>query len=451
VGSRRKRNKERLASNNQLLNISMSSIRITNGRVIDPAQGIDQVTDLWIRDETILGLGPQTTAQADRVVDASGKIVCPGLIDMHVHLREPGREEDETIATGTAAALAGGVTSVACMPNTEPALDSQAAAEFVYLQADRAGNANVFPVGAITKGRQGQELAEIGGLVEGGAVAFTDDGSPVVSAEIMRRALEYCRMFDKAVLSHAEDLELTRGGVMHEGFESMRLGLRGMPAAAEEVMVHRDIILAELTGGRLHILHVSTAGSVELIRQARRRGVHVSGEATPHHFTLTDKCLRSFDSNYKMAPPLRSEQDLQAVIAGLKDGTLEVIATDHAPHAPEKKMRELDQAPNGIIGLETLLPICVMSLIEPGHLTWPQLIEKLTVNPARVLGIDRGTLKPGVKADVAVIDPKVEWTIDPSSFRSKSRNCPFAGWKVRGRAHTVLVNGKVKYSANGRA
>jgi dihydroorotase len=427
----------------------MHTIRITNGRVIDPAQGIDQVTDLWIRDETILGLGPQQTAQPDRVIDASGKIVCPGLIDMHVHLREPGREEDETIATGTAAALAGGVTSVACMPNTEPALDSQAAAEFVYLQADRAGNANVFPVGAITKGRQGQELAEIGGLVEGGAVAFTDDGSPVVSAEIMRRALEYCRMFNKAVLSHAEDLELTRGGVMHEGFESMRLGLRGMPAAAEDVMVHRDITLAELTGGRLHILHVSTAGSVELIRQARRRGINVSGEATPHHFTLTDKCLRSFDSNYKMAPPLRSEQDVQAVIAGLKDGTLEVIATDHAPHAPEKKMRELDQAPNGIIGLETLLPVCVISLIEPSHLTWPQLIEKLTVNPARVLGIDRGTLKPGAKADVTIIDPKVDWTIDPSTFRSKSRNCPFAGWKVRGRAHTVLLSGEVKYSANG--
>jgi dihydroorotase len=427
----------------------MQTLRITNGRVIDPSQGIDQVTDLWIRGETILGTGSKPGTQADRVIDAQGKIVCPGLIDMHVHLREPGREEDETIATGTASALAGGVTSVACMPNTEPALDSQAAAEFVYLQAARAGNANVFPVGAITKGRQGQELAEIGGQVEGGAVAFTDDGSPVVSAEIMRRALEYCRMFDKAVLSHAEDLELTKGGVMHEGFESMRLGLRGMPAAAEEVMVHRDITLAELTGGRLHILHVSTAGSVELIRQARRRGVHVSGEATPHHFTLTDKCLRAFDSNYKMAPPLRTEQDVQAVIAGLKDGTLEVIATDHAPHAPEKKMRELDQAPNGIIGLETLLPICVMSLIEPGHLTWPQLIEKLTINPARVLGIDRGTLKPGAKADVTIIDPKAEWTIDPNLFRSKSRNCPFAGWKVRSRAHAVLLNGQVKYSANG--
>jgi dihydroorotase len=428
----------------------MATLRIINGRLIDPSQGIDQVTDIWIRGETILAIGPQAGTQADHTIDVQGKIVCPGLIDMHVHLREPGREEDETIATGTAAALAGGVTSVACMPNTEPALDSQAAAEFVYLQAARAGNANVFPVGAITKGRQGQELAEIGGLVEGGAVAFTDDGSPVVSAEIMRRALEYCRMFDKAVLSHAEDLELTRGGVMHEGFESMRLGLRGMPAAAEEVMVHRDITLAEMTGGRLHILHVSTAGSVELIRQARRRGVQVSGEATPHHFTLTHKCLRSFDSNYKMAPPLRTEQDVQAVIAGLKDGTLEVIATDHAPHAPEKKMRELDQAPNGIIGLETLVPVCVMSLIEPGHLTWLQLIEKLTINPARVLGIDRGTLKPGAKADVTVIDPRVEWTIDPNGFRSKSRNSPFAGWKVRGRAHAVILNGEMKFTVNGR-
>jgi dihydroorotase len=422
----------------------MNTLRITNGRVIDPSQNLDQVTDLWIRGEHIFALGPRPDLQATRTIDAAGKIVCPGLIDMHVHLREPGREEDETIATGTAAALAGGVTSVACMPNTEPALDSQAAAEFVYLQAERAGNANVFPVGAITKGRQGAELAEIGGLVEGGAVAFTDDGSPVVSAEIMRRALEYCRMFDKAVLSHSEDLELTRGGVMNEGFESMRLGLRGMPAAAEEIMVYRDIALAELTGGRLHILHVSTAGSVELIRRARQRGVQVTGEACPHHFTLTDRCLRGFDSNFKMAPPLRTEADVRAVIEGLKDGTLAVIATDHAPHAPEKKMRELDQAPNGIIGLETLIPTCVVSLIEPGHLTWPQLIEKLTINPARVLGIDRGTLRPGADADVTVIDPAVEWTIDPSQFRSKSRNCPFAGWKVRGRAQTVIVSGEVK-------
>jgi dihydroorotase len=422
----------------------MNILHIANGRVIDPSQDLDQVTDLWIRGEHIVGTGPQQQLQATRTIDASGKIVCPGLIDMHVHLREPGREEDETIATGTAAALAGGVTSLACMPNTEPALDSQAAAEFVYLQAERAGNANVFPVGAITKGRKGMELAEIGGLIEGGAVAFTDDGSPVVSAEIMRRALEYCRMFDKAVLSHSEDLDLTRGGVMNEGFESMRLGLRGMPAAAEEIIVYRDIALAELTGGRLHILHVSAAGSVDLIRRARERGVRVSGEACPHHFTLTDRCLRSFDSNYKMAPPLRTEADVQAVIEGLKDGTLEVIATDHAPHAPEKKMRELDQAPNGIIGLETLLPICVVGLIEPGHLTWPHLIRKLTINPARILGIELGTLKPGADADVTIIDPTVEWTIDPNQFRSKSRNSPFAGWKVRGRAHAVIVGGEVR-------
>jgi dihydroorotase len=423
----------------------MNTLRITNGRVIDPSQGLDAVTDLWVRGEHLLGTGPQPQLHAARTLDATGKIVCPGLIDMHVHLREPGREEDETIASGTAAALAGGVTSVACMPNTEPALDNQAAAEFVYLQAERAGNANVFPVGAVTKGRQGAELAEIGGLVEGGAVAFTDDDAPVTSAEIMRRAMEYCRMFDKAVLSHALDPDLARGGVMNEGFESMRLGLRGLPAAAEEVVIHRDIELARLTGGRLHILHVSTAGGVDLIRRARARGVRVTAEACPHHFTLTDEALRSFDSNFKMAPPLRTAADVQAVIEGLKDGTLCVIASGHAPLAPEKKMRELDQAPFGIIGLETLLPMCVVALIETRQLTWPQLIEKLTVNPARVLGIDRGTLKPGADADITVIDPTAEWVIDGEQFRSRSRNSPFLGRRVRGRAHAVVVGGEVKY------
>jgi dihydroorotase len=423
----------------------MTTLRIANGRVIDPSQSIDRVADVWVTDGKVTAIGPRPDLHADRTLDAAGKIVCPGLIDMHVHLREPGRVEDETIATGTAAALAGGVTGVACMPNTEPALDSQAAAEFIILQAKRAGNAHVFPVGAVTKGRAGQELAEIGGLVEGGAVGFTDDGSPVVSAEIMRRALEYCRMFDRAVLSHAEDLDLTRGGVMHEGDVSLRLGLRGMPAAAEEVMVYRDIALAEITGGKLHILHVSTAGSVELIRQGRKRGVNVTGEACPHHLILTDECVAGFDSNYKMAPPLRTQRDVDALIEGLKDGTLTVIATDHAPHAPEKKLREFDQAPNGIIGLETLIPVCVKALIEPGHLTWPKLIEMLTVAPAGVLGIDRGTLKPGAPADVTVIDPDAAWTIDPAAFRSKSRNCPFAGWKVRGRAAAVVVDGVVKY------
>ncbi|MFO0875939.1 MAG: dihydroorotase [Gemmataceae bacterium] len=423
----------------------MTLLCIAGGRVIDPSQQIDQVTDLWIRDERIFHIGARPDLRADRTIDAKDRIVCPGLIDMHVHLREPGREEDETIATGTAAALAGGVTSVACMPNTEPPIDSEAAAEFVVLQAKRAGNANVFPIGAITKGRQGTELAEIGGLVEGGAVAFTDDGSPVVNSEIMRRAMEYCRMFDRAVLSHSEDLELTRGAVMNEGVESMRLGLRGYPAVAEEIMIFREIALAELTGARLHILHVSSAGGVDLIRRGKARGVRVTGEACPHHFTLTDECLRTFDSNYKMSPPLRTQRDVEAILEGLRDGTIDVLATDHAPHAPEKKMRELDQAPNGIVGLETLIPICIRALIEPGLLTWPQMIEKLTINPARVLGIDRGTLQPGAIADVTVIDPAVAWTIDPTQFRSKSRNTPYAGWQVRGRAETVLVAGQVKF------
>lgn len=425
----------------------MTTLCIRNGRVIDPAQNLDQVADLWIRAPQVLAIGHRPDLRADHSIDATGKIVCPGLIDMHVHLREPGLEEDETIRTGTAAALAGGITSVACLPNTEPAIDTQTAAEFVYLQAERAGNANVFPVGAVTKGRLGVELAEIGGLVEGGAVAFTDAIKPITSAEVMRRALEYCRMFDKAVLCHAEDADLSKGGIMHEGFQSMRLGLRGIPAAAEEIIVYRDIVLTEMTGGRLHVLNVSTAGSVDLIRRAKARGVRVTGEVCPHHFTLTDEKVRSFDTSFKVMPPLRTQDDIAALCEGLRDGTLDAIASAHAPHAPEKKMRELDQAPFGVIGLETLLPICILSLIEPGVLTWPQLLAKLTINPARILGIDRGTLKPGVVADVTVLDPAVPWTIDPSRFRSKSRNCPFVNWTVRGRAEVVLVGGIVKYTA----
>jgi dihydroorotase len=420
----------------------MTTLRITNGRVIDPSQNLDAIADIWIADDRIIE--PRRDLKADRTIDAKGLIVTPGWIDMHVHLREPGREEDETIATGAAAAVAGGVTSVACMPNTEPPIDNQAAVEFVYLQAKRAGMANVFPIGCVTKGRQGDELAEIGQMVTGGAVAFTDDGSPVSSAEMMRRALEYSTMFDKAILSHCEDLELTRGGVMHEGLVSLDLGLRGMPALAEELHVFRDIELARLTGGRVHILHVSTAGSVNLIRRAKHDGVRVTGEACPHHFLLTDESLRTFDSNFKMSPPLRTETDTEAILAGLIDGTLDVIATDHAPHAPEKKACEFDQCPNGILGVETLLPLCVTHLIEPGHLTWPQLIEKVTLNPAKVLSIDRGTLKPGAIADVTIISPKAEWKIDVKQFQSKSRNCPFEGWKVKGRAETVIVGGEVK-------
>jgi dihydroorotase len=423
----------------------MGTLLIRGGRVLDPSQGLDQVTDLWLRGGRVVGVGPQPDPHADRVLDAAGLLVCPGFIDVHVHLREPGREEDETIATGAAAALAGGFTSVACMPDTEPALDGQAAAEFVYRQAERAGLANVFPVGALTKGRQGTELAEIGGLVVGGAVAFTDHDRPVASAEIMRRGLEYCRMFDRAVFSHAEDPDLTRGGLMHEGFESTRLGLRGMPSAAEEVVLFRDLTLAERAGARLHVLHVSTAGGVELIRRAKERGVRVTAEVCPHHLALTDEDLRSFDSNLKVSPPLRTADDRRALIAGLRDGTLDVIASDHSPHAPEKKARELDQAPFGVVGLETLLPVCVRTLVEPGHLTWPQLAEKLTVNPARVLGVERGTLRPGAVADVTVVDPQAEWVIEPERFRSKGRNTPFGGLRVRGRAVAVVVGGAVRY------
>ncbi|HZZ80098.1 MAG TPA: dihydroorotase [Gemmataceae bacterium] len=422
----------------------MSLLRITNGRLIDPANNLDRISDLWIQDTKILRVGPRPDLHADRTIDAANMIVCPGLIDMNVHLREPGREEDETIATGSAAALRGGITSVACMPNTEPPLDHQAAAEFVHLQAQRAGNANVFPVGCVTKARKGAELAEIGGLVNGGAVAFSDDDAPIVSAEIMRRALEYCRMFDKPVLSHAEDPELTRGGIMHEGIESMRLGLRGMPAAAEEVMVHRDIELARLTGGSVHFQHISTAGSVELIRRAKDRHVRVTAETCPQYCLLTDASLRSFDSNFKLNPPLRTLADVQAIIAGLKDGTIDALTSDHSPQAPEKKVRELDQAPFGIVGLETLLSLCVTALVEAKHLTWPQLIEKLTLRPARILGIPRGTLTLEAIADVTIIDPHAEWTVAPAKFVCKSRNSPFGGMKLRGRAHTVIVAGNIK-------
>jgi dihydroorotase len=426
--------------------MSVTTTLITGGRVIDPSQRLDAVTDVWLHGDKVLHLGSRPDLRADQTINAAGKYVTPGLIDIHVHLREPGREEDETIATGAAAALAGGVTSVACMPNTEPAIDNQAAAEFVVLQAKRARQAHVFPIGAVTKGRKGEELAEIGGLVEGGAVAFTDDGTPVKSAEVMRRALEYCQMFDKPVLDHCEDLDLTKEAVMNEGEWSMRLGLRGYPSAAEEIIVARDIILAELTGGLLHILHVSTAGSVELIRRGKERGIRVSGEACPHHFLLTDECLKTYDSNYKMSPPLRTQKDIDAILTGLKDNTIEVLCTDHAPHAPEKKLRELTQAPNGIVGLETFLPLCIKGLVEPGHLTWPQLIEKMTINPARILRLPgKGSLMPGMDADVTIIDPNWEWVIEPQQFKSKSRNSPFQGWKVKGRAVTAVVHGEVRF------
>ncbi|HVW37442.1 MAG TPA: dihydroorotase [Pirellulales bacterium] len=421
----------------------MSKLLIKNGRVIDPSQGLDRTTNLLIEDGRIAGYDVSPNGQ-DAIIDAAGKLVTPGLIDMHVHLREPGREEDETIATGTAAAISGGFTSIACIPNTEPPIDTQATVEFIRHQAALADNCNVYVVACVSKNREGKELAELGQLVEAGAVAFSDDGAPVYDAELMRRAFEYCLMFDKPILNHAEVRELTVGGVMHEGLASLILGLPGMPAAAEDVMTSRDVTLAETTGGRIHIMHVSTSGSIEIIRRAKKRSVRVTTEVCPHHFTLTDDCLRTFDSNYKMSPPLRGKRDVEACIAGLVDGTIDVICTDHAPHALEKKMRELDQAPFGILGLETALGLVVTQLIEPGHLSWPQAIEKMTINPAKVLGIPKGTLAIGADADVTIIDPTHEWVVDPAEFRSKSRNSPFGGYRLRGRAETVIVGGKVK-------
>lgn len=422
----------------------MPTLLLQNGRIIDPSQSLDRITNLLIQNGRIAGYDVSPNGQ-DRVIDAAGKIVSPGLIDMHVHLREPGREEDETIATGTAAALAGGFTSIACMPNTEPPIDSQASVEFIQHQAARADNCNLYVVACVSKNREGKELAELGQLARAGAVAFTDDGAPVYDPELMRRAFEYSRMFDKPILNHEEVVELTRGGVMHEGLTSLILGLAGMPAAAEDVMVGRDISLSAATGGRIHVMHISSGGSVELVRRAKARGIRVTTEICPHHFTLTDECLRSFDSNFKMSPPLRSRKDVETCIAGLADGTIDVICTDHAPHAPEKKMRELDQAPFGIVGLETCLGLVVTKLIEPGILDWPTAIAKMTINPARILGIPKGTLAVGADADVTIIDPDIRWTVDPEKFRSKCANTPFAGWQLRGRAEMVIVGGRVKY------
>lgn len=422
----------------------MSKLLIQNGRVIDPSQAMDRVTNLLVVDGRIAAYDAQPTGD-ETTIDAAGKIVSPGLIDMHVHLREPGFEEDETIATGTAAALAGGFTSIACIPNTEPPIDTQGAVEFVHDRAEKADHCNVFVVACVSKNREGKELAEIGQLVEAGAVALSDDGAPVSDAELMRRAFEYCLMFKKPILSHAEIRELTQTGVMHEGMVSQLLGLPGIPAAAEDVMINRDVALAEATGGRLHVMHVSTANGVEILRRAKSRGVRVTAEATPHHFTLSDESLKTFDANFKMNPPLRGREHVEAVVAGLADGTIDAIASDHAPHAEEKKMHDLAQAPFGIVGLETSLGLVITRLIEPGHIDWPTAIRKMSLAPAEILGIPKGTLRLGADADITIIDPKVRWTVDPAQFHSKSRNTPFAGWELTGRADVVIVAGRVKF------
>jgi dihydroorotase len=417
-------------------------ILIKGGHVVDPARGIDGRADIFIEGQVIRGVG-SGNYQADEVIDATGRVVTPGLIDMHVHLREPGDESEETIASGSAAAVAGGFTSVACMPNTKPPIDNEASAEYVLLQAERAARANIFPVGGVTKGLKGCELSEIGQLSRGGAVAFSDDGFPIDDAEVMRRGLEYTSMFDKTVISHCEVRSLVGEGVMNEGSISTVLGLPGIPKASEEVMVSRDIILAQATGARVHIAHVSTAGSVDLIRRGKERGVRVTAEVTPHHFTLTEDLVRTFDAKYKMKPPLRTAEDVEALKEGLRDGTIDAIASDHAPHSLEEKDVEFSYAPFGVIGLESTLPVALTTLVKTGVLSLGDLIAKFTRNPADILRLDRGSLREGATADITIIDPEKEWVLDAGAFRSKSRNCPFHGMEVCGKAVTTIVGGKV--------
>lgn len=418
---------------------------IQGGRVIDPSQGIDEVLDILVENGVVKELGKGLKAPAGgETIDASGKIVTPGLIDMHVHLRDPGLEYKEDIVSGSRAAAAGGFTSVACMPNTKPVNDNKAVATYIIAKAKSEGLVNVFPIGAITQGSHGERLSEMGELKEAGCVAVSDDGRPVINSELMRRALEYAKGMGIMVISHAEDLSLVGEGVMNEGFVSTELGLKGIPWAAEDAATSRDVYLAEFTGSPLHIAHVSTKGSLRIIRNAKARGVRVTCETAPHYFSLTDEAVRGYDTNAKMNPPLRMADDVAAVKEALKDGTIDAIATDHAPHHLDEKDVEFNEALNGIIGLETSLPLS-LGLVEEGVLTLPALVEKMACNPAKILGINRGTLKAGSVADITVIDPNAVWTVEADKLASKSKNSPFLGREMKGAAAFTIVSGKVVY------
>jgi dihydroorotase len=421
------------------------TIFIEGGRVIDPASGVDGVRTVVLKDGAVAEVAERVERPKDaRVVDARGKWVTPGFVDLHCHLREPGQEYKETVATGARAAVAGGFTSVVAMPNTRPVNDNTSVTELVLARAAAAGAARVYPVGCISKGQHGEELAEFGELRSAGCVALSDDGKPVMSVGLMRRALEYARAFNLPVAVHEEDLGLAGKGVMHEGATSTRLGLKGIPGAAEEVMVLRDIALAELTGGRLHVQHVSTRGSVRAVRDAKRRGLLVTAEVTPHHLALTDEDVGTagYDTDFKMNPPLRSVDDVKACREGLADGTLDAIATDHAPHSDVEKALEFDVAANGIIGLETAFAVC-LAVARTGAFTEGRLIEALTIGPARALGLPGGTLAKGAPADVALLDPAVEWSYDPASGFSKSRNSPWKSKRLVGRCTHAFVGGKL--------
>lgn len=423
-------------------------ILIRGGRVIDPSRRTDGVADVYLADGKVASVGRGITGEDGAlVIEAAGKVVAPGLIDLHVHLREPGQEDLETVATGAMAAAAGGFTAVCAMPNTDPVVDNQGTVGFIVSQAQRAAKARVYPIGAISLGQKGERLAEFGELVGAGAVAVSDDGKPVMSSHLMRTALEYARTFGIPVADHCEDLSLAQGGAMHEGIVATRLGLKGIPAAAEEIMVARDILLAELTGGHVHLCHMSTRGSVELIRRAKEKGLKVTAEATPHHFTLTHEACEGYNTNAKMNPPLREAADREAIRQGLKDGVLDVIASDHAPHHYDAKEREFDDAPNGILGLETALGLAVAELVESGLIALPDLLNRMSTAPARIFNLPGGTLAVGAPADVLVFDPKVRWTVDPERFHSKSRNTPFGGRQLTGRAEATIVRGRVVFQA----
>lgn len=423
---------------------------IKGGRVIDPAQEIDTEADVLVLDGKVVEVGKNLAPpDGSEFIDASGLVVAPGLIDVHVHFREPGMEEAETIASGARAAAAGGFTGVCAMPNTDPVTDNQAAVGFVVKQGTAARSARVYPMAAITLEQKGERLSEFGELAAAGAVAVSDDGRPVVSSHIMRTALEYARSFEILVVDHCEDPELASGGAMHEGLVSNRLGLKGIPAAAEEIMVARDALLAELTGGHVHICHVSTRGSVEIIRQAKKRGANITAEVTPHHFTLTDVACEGYDTNAKMNPPLRGSEDVASVIEGLKDGTVDLIATDHAPHHYEAKEREFDDAPFGVVGLETALGIGITQLVDTKALNLSALIYRMSTMPARTFGLPGGSLVPGGAADVVLFDPQRRWQVDPSAFLSQSRNSPFAGWELSGKVVRTLVAGRTVFECDG--
>lgn len=423
-------------------------LHIKNGRVIDPATKRDAVGDVFAADGKIVDrLGPADRKRA-KVVDAKGLVVAPGLVDIHVHFREPGQTHKENILTGSRAAAAGGFTTVVCMPNTSPPIDNAGTLQLVNAAAAKAA-VRVYPTACLTVGMKGQQLAPHGTLKNNGAVALTDDGLCIQSNELMRRAVEYAKMFDLPVLDHCQDDSLTDKAVMNEGNVSTRLGLKGWPHAAEDIIVARNIILSHYTGAHIHLQHISSALSVELIRRAKKDGTRITAEATPHHLALTEEALASYDTNFKMNPPLRTEADRQAIIAGLKDGTLDCIGTDHAPHSPDEKDREFDYAPNGILGLETALPVCLKILVGEARFKLPHVIDLMTRRAADVLRLPAGTLAPGANADVCVFDPTEQWTYDATKGQSKSRNSPWHGQRLTGRVHTTLVGGKVVF-ANGK-